>query len=198
MVVALTVTPALSLLFLRNASPESADSPLAGMLRGLYGALFGWAVRTPRPAFVAVCAVVVAGLLSVPFLRQESLLPTLKETDLVVRWEGSSSASHPAMSRITTLVSRELRSVPGVRNVSANMGRAILSDKRKNINAGELWVGIDPKADYDATVAAVKEVVAGYPGLSPEVLTNLQSEEHTSELQSHSDLVCRLLLEKKK
>ena len=25
-----------------------------------------------------------------------------------------------------------------------------------------------------------------------------QSEEHTSELQSHSDLVCRLLLEKKK
>src|SRR5947207_8863707 len=28
--------------------------------------------------------------------------------------------------------------------------------------------------------------------------TNGRSEEHTSELQSHSDLVCRLLLEKKK
>src|SRR5438132_5747206 len=28
--------------------------------------------------------------------------------------------------------------------------------------------------------------------------TNWRSEEHTSELQSHSDLVCRLLLEKKK
>src|SRR5438034_3826203 len=28
--------------------------------------------------------------------------------------------------------------------------------------------------------------------------TELRSEEHTSELQSHSDLVCRLLLEKKK
>src|SRR5260221_8626922 len=27
---------------------------------------------------------------------------------------------------------------------------------------------------------------------------SLRSEEHTSELQSHSDLVCRLLLEKKK
>src|SRR5260221_3699846 len=27
---------------------------------------------------------------------------------------------------------------------------------------------------------------------------NNRSEEHTSELQSHSDLVCRLLLEKKK
>src|SRR5438034_11317860 len=30
------------------------------------------------------------------------------------------------------------------------------------------------------------------------VLCHLRSEEHTSELQSHSDLVCRLLLEKKK
>src|SRR5437588_4788158 len=29
-------------------------------------------------------------------------------------------------------------------------------------------------------------------------LINLRSEAHTSELQSHSDLVCRLLLEKKK
>src|SRR5438034_4986074 len=29
-------------------------------------------------------------------------------------------------------------------------------------------------------------------------LLKIRSEEHTSELQSHSDLVCRLLLEKKK
>src|SRR5260221_4817960 len=29
-------------------------------------------------------------------------------------------------------------------------------------------------------------------------LLHVRSEEHTSELQSHSDLVCRLLLEKKK
>ena len=34
---------------------------------------------------------------------------------------------------------------------------------------------------------------AGDTGSSPG-----RSEEHTSELQSHSDLVCRLLLEKKK
>src|SRR5438034_7043160 len=33
----------------------------------------------------------------------------------------------------------------------------------------------------------------------PDGMSSLQrSEEHTSELQSHSDLVCRLLLEKKK
>src|SRR5260221_8962081 len=42
------------------------------------------------------------------------------------------------------------------------------------------------------------------PGsVTPSVLAvasagSIRSEEHTSELQSHSDLVCRLLLEKKK
>src|SRR5436190_15027097 len=37
-------------------------------------------------------------------------------------------------------------------------------------------------------------------GQHPVITTreNVRSEEHTSELQSHSDLVCRLLLEKKK
>ena len=39
----------------------------------------------------------------------------------------------------------------------------------------------------------------GAPELLPCVLMiDSRSEEHTSELQSHSDLVCRLLLEKKK
>src|SRR5206468_11882829 len=33
---------------------------------------------------------------------------------------------------------------------------------------------------------------------SPPLTKHLRSEEHTSELQSRSDLVCRLLLEKKK
>src|SRR5476649_3046797 len=41
----------------------------------------------------------------------------------------------------------------------------------------------------------------GVQNLNPEKTLPIdgnRSEEHTSELQSHSDLVCRLLLEKKK
>src|SRR5438132_5604915 len=38
----------------------------------------------------------------------------------------------------------------------------------------------------------------GKPVSVVELAENLRSEEHMSELQSHSDLVCRLLLEKKK
>src|SRR5947207_10499623 len=38
----------------------------------------------------------------------------------------------------------------------------------------------------------------GRPGIDGRDARGDRSEEHTSELQSHSDLVCRLLLEKKK
>jgi len=163
------------MLLLRQGSLQAGDSPVMGMLRGLYNGLFGWAARVPRPAFVTACALAVIGLLSVAMMRQESLLPDFKETNLVVRMAGSPAASHPAMSRVTTLASRELRAIPGVRNVSAHVGRAIMSDKRTNINASELWISIDPSADYDATLARVRQVVSGYPGLSPEVLNYSQA-----------------------
>src|SRR5947207_10945636 len=39
--------------------------------------------------------------------------------------------------------------------------------------------------------------IEGYAGDETIRRTRDRSEEHTSELQSHSDLVCRLLLEKK-
>src|SRR5436190_18656033 len=42
---------------------------------------------------------------------------------------------------------------------------------------------------------AIAQELAQAVGRTPGVA---RSEEHTSELQSHSDLVCRLLLEKKK
>src|SRR2546430_3836324 len=51
---------------------------------------------------------------------------------------------------------------------------------------------IRPGGDIEQAVGALAAKIS-----SP-VLTDLRSEEHTSELQSQSNLVCRLLLEKKK
>src|SRR5260221_1089270 len=39
---------------------------------------------------------------------------------------------------------------------------------------------------------------APFGPMNPRIWPRFRSEEHTSELQSHSDLVCRLLLAKKK
>ena len=193
MLVALTVTPAMSLFLLRNKkSLQSGDSPITSMLQRIYQALFGWTARVPRVALSGVIAVMLVGFIFAPLMRQESLLPDFKETDLVVRLEGSSSASHPAMSRIVTLVSHELRNIPGVSNVSAHVGRAIMSDKRTNINSGELGVSIDPSADYEATVAALKQAVAGYPGLSPEVMTYMQAKLREELTGTGESLIVRV------
>src|SRR5438034_6210563 len=54
--------------------------------------------------------------------------------------------------------------------------------------------------DIGHTVRTGTDVVQAVADAGPRLLDMhaKRSEEHTSELQSHSDLVCRLLLEKKK
>src|SRR5260221_1641258 len=49
-----------------------------------------------------------------------------------------------------------------------------------------------------STILLEEEILIEEQGIKPVLLSGNRSEEHTSELQSHSDLVCRLLLEKKK
>src|SRR5438034_9746008 len=56
----------------------------------------------------------------------------------------------------------------------------------------------DADRSLDALRQAILQALMESGQLTPEMLKLLRSEEHTSELQSHSDLVCRLLLEKKK
>src|SRR5256885_4750219 len=51
---------------------------------------------------------------------------------------------------------------------------------------------------YMRRIRASASGVATEIGLSREAVNNWRSEEHTSELQSPCNLVCRLLLEKKK
>src|SRR5437773_9762604 len=51
---------------------------------------------------------------------------------------------------------------------------------------------VDMSIQSWAPTCSVRLGLAAWP-----VLTEHRSEEHTSELQSHHDLVCRLLLEKK-
>jgi CzcA family heavy metal efflux pump len=173
MLVALTVTPALSLLLLSQAPPARREPPLAAWLQAGYRRALIPVLATPGRALLAgagAVAVLLLGLAAVPLVDRE-LAPSFKDTDLLIRLGGTPGTSHPEMTRITAQASRELRSVPGVRDVGAHVGRAIMSDQAVGVDASELWVSVDPGADYDRTVAAVQEVVDGYPGLDGELLT---------------------------
>src|SRR5688572_31304999 len=54
----------------------------------------------------------------------------------------------------------------------------------------------ETKYSYEAYLSRTREAFAYFTG--PSAAQPARSEEHTSELQSQSNLVCRLLLEKKK
>lgn len=191
MVVALTVTPALCLLLLRNVPLERRESPLLRWLQRGYTSLLGRIIRTPRPAFLTVGALVLIGFSTLPFLGQ-SLFPTFKEKDFLMHWVTPPGTSQSEVVRITTRVSQELRAIPGVRSFGSHIGRAVQGEEISGINFAENWVSIDPSADYDQTLAAIREVVDGYPGLFHDVQTYLNERIDEVLVGSSEQIVVRI------
>ena len=59
-------------------------------------------------------------------------------------------------------------------NQGAHIGRAEVADEVVGPDFTELWISIEPSADYDRTIARVEAVVEGYPGLVRDLLTYLR------------------------
>ena len=170
--VALTITPALALLLL----PKHLDSRDVRVVSGLkmrYRRLLESFVDRPKAAFgtLAVLFVLTAG--TVPFLGEE-FLPHFREYDFLMHWVEKPGTSIDAMRRITERASRELMSVPGVRNFGSHIGRAEVADEVVGPNFTELWISLDPSVDYEPTVAKIQSIVDGYPGLYRDLLTYLR------------------------
>ncbi|MGL4541951.1 MAG: efflux RND transporter permease subunit, partial [Polymorphobacter sp.] len=174
LVVALTVTPALALWLLPDA-PERAEADTAFVreLKRRYATLLAQiAGRTQLALGIVIAGLVLAGLGYMSF--KDQFLPNFRETDFLMHWVEKPGTSIEAMDRITIAASKELRAVPGVRNFGAHIGRAEAADEVVGPNFTELWISLDPKVDYDATVARIQEIVDGYPGLYRDLLTYLR------------------------
>src|SRR5437773_1316309 len=191
MVVAWTVTPALSVTLLANAPVEHRASAFVGWLQRVYGRVLARILPRGRVAFAALAVLTAVGLLTVRSLDR-SLLPSFKEPNLVIHLSSPPGTSQPEMTRISGRITRELRSIPGVRRVAAHIGRAVLGDRPVDVHSAELWVGIDPKANYDRTVAAIQGVVDGYPGLKHRVQTYLSEMSEGAVAGSQDRIVARV------
>ncbi len=191
MVVALTVTPALCLILLHNVPIERHESPLLRWLHRGYAIVLARIIRTPRPAFITVCALVLLGLSALPFLG-ESLFPTFKERNFLIHWVAKPGTSADEVVRITTQVSRELRAIPGVHSFGSHIGRAVQGEEVSGMNFAENWISIDPAVDYDSTVAAIDKVINGYPGLYHDRRTYLNERIDEVLVGSTDDMVIRI------
>ena len=190
LLVALVVTPALSLMLLPQATGQR-EAPLVTTLKAWYGRMLPRLIAAPRAALAIVAASILAAIAVFPFLGEE-FLPHFKEYDFLMHWVEKPGTSLDAMRRITLRASDELRAIPGVRNFGAHIGRAEVADEVVGINFTELWVSLDPSVAYDEAVAKVQAVVDGYPGLQRDLLTYLRERIKEVLTGASATIVVRL------
>jgi len=172
MVVALTVTPALALLLLSGRSTER-ESPFVKWLQNAYTGMLKRIVPNPGIAYATVAVILTTGILLWPRLGQ-SLLPDFKERDFLMHWVTEPGTSVTEEVRVSAAAYNELRNIPGVRNFGSHIGQALIMDEVYGVYFGENWISVDPKVDYDKTLAAIQSAVDGYPGLIRDVQTYLK------------------------
>jgi CzcA family heavy metal efflux pump len=174
LLVALVVTPAMCLFLLPNAPLKAErDTRLVTALKRRYAGVLPRLVARPSLAMGVVAGgLLLAGVGYAGF--KDQFLPDFRETDFLMHFVEKPGTSIEAMDRITIRASKELRAIPGVRNFGAHIGRAEAADEVVGPNFTELWISLDENVDYDASVARIKEVIDGYPGLYRDVLTYLR------------------------
>lgn len=194
LVISLTAVPVLSQLLLHKSSRGLKNEPLTtpkfqerytnGLMR---------AIRIPRLGLIVGLITVLTMALAVAlFDHNKSPMPTFMERDLLVNWKAAPGTSLPEMNRITTKAVAELKALPGVNNAGANVGRAIMSDQVTNVSSGQLWVSIDPGADYEATLQAVQGLVDDYSGVEHTVTTYSGQKIDQTLTKVDEDLTVRI------
>ncbi len=192
--VALIVTPALSALLLRSVSETplgGSPSPLLRRLHTGYDKLLGRIIARPRAAYLTIAVLAGVGLGLMPH-HLPPLLPMFKERDLLIRLKAVPGTSHPGIVQLVNRVTGELRAMPGIQNVGALVGRAVLGDRAVGINSAEVCVRIAPAADYHSTVTAIRAAIHGYPGIESTVQSYLNQTSSQVVAPASAPMVVRL------
>jgi CzcA family heavy metal efflux pump len=191
MVVALSVTPALCLLLMPKTADAGRESGLMSKVGGRYHPWLERTLRAPRQAALVLGLLALVGAVALPQLRHAELAP-LRESDVMVSLHAAPGISLGRMKEITSEVTGKLAATPGVRNVVGHAGRAVTSDQVVDVNSSALWVGLDSAADHGATVAAIEEVLAGYPDVDGDVESYQQSRIEEAGAGPEAPVVVRV------
>ncbi|HXD85917.1 MAG TPA: efflux RND transporter permease subunit, partial [Urbifossiella sp.] len=197
LVVALTVTPALSYMLLTGRTRARHDPPLTRLLKSVYCRMLPPLVARPWTCLLALVVAFALTGIAATRLGQE-FLPSFQETDFLMHFVEKPGSSIDSMSRVTTRASQDLRKLEDaegrklVRNFGSHIGRAEVADEPVGPNFTELWISIDPDADYQPTVKRIQEIVYGFPGLYRDLLTYLRERIKEVLTGASATIVVRL------
>ena len=197
LVVALTVTPALSYMLLNGANASPARSTADALAQECI---------SPDAAAVGRAAMDLSRgsrrrlrahrrCRHPPRPRVPSQLPgnrfphaLRREARIVDRFD--EPRHHPRQPGPAQAEDAEGRKL--VRNFGSHIGRAEVADEPVGPNFTELWISIDPDADYQPTVKRIQEIVYGFPGLYRDLLTYLRERIKEVLTGASATIVVRL------
>ncbi len=164
LLVAVTVTPALSLVLLRPGSYGSEESPLARWLHRNYGRVLRGVERHRRAVVALVVLATLAGAAVVPFL-EGGFLPELQEKHLILHVTMAPGTSLAASARLGINITHVLLELPGIRAASQMIGRASFTEVH-GPQVSEIQIRLNPDANTSAVKRSIEQAVAGMPGAS--------------------------------
>ena len=165
LVVALTVTPALSLVLLGRYHLPEREPPVVHWLKQRYRALLISVERHGRAVIAAVAVVTLGGAAALPFFGG-SFLPELKEGHFVLHMVMVPGTSLAESLRVGGRATEALLKLPFVRSVAQRVGRAEGADDTLGTHYSEL--NVDLKQDDAAGESAperIRRALDDFPGV---------------------------------
>ncbi|MCA1731984.1 MAG: CusA/CzcA family heavy metal efflux RND transporter [Acidobacteria bacterium] len=167
LVVALTVTPALSVLLLGRAKVLEAREPwVLRMLHRAYRPTLDWSLAHRRAVLVTALLMLLAAVALLPGLGR-SFLPPFNEGSLTISVVSPPGTPLEVSDRLGSQVEQALLEFPEVVSTSRRTGRAEKDEHVQGVNASELEVvlrALDGGRTKDEVVGAMRRAVENIPG----------------------------------
>lgn len=166
LLVALTVTPALSAAMLPHAVERAHDTRFIVALKERYQRFMRRVMERPAPLLATAGILCAAAFAAVPFFGGQ-FLPDLKEGHFIIHMSAVPGTSIRETMRIGNALTRELKKHPFVGSVAQQIGRTELADDTWPVNYEEMHVDLKPLSGDEAEAAEteIRKTIASFPGV---------------------------------
>jgi CzcA family heavy metal efflux pump len=174
LLVAMTATPALCALFLRQHDARAEARWLVRLKSWQSSTVRGVAAHFKLTVLVLI-GLVVAACAALPFLGG-TFMPDFREGHFVIQMSSSiPGTSLDEMLSVGRRVSAEILALPYVQSIEQQVGRAELGEDTWGPHRSEFHVELKPDATVDQGQAQeeLRGIMAHYPGVESEVVTFL-------------------------
>ncbi|HEY3242450.1 MAG TPA: efflux RND transporter permease subunit, partial [Phycisphaerae bacterium] len=166
LVVALTITPALSMLLLPRGRRGAGEPPLLRALKPRYTRLLSAVTSRPRTVTLTALVLCLAALATLPFFGG-AFLPEFREGHFIVHMSAVPGTSLDESLRIGREVTAALLENPHIRSVAQRAGRAEQSDDAWGTHYSEFNVDLVPLHGEEAEFvqSEMRETLSKFPGV---------------------------------